>query len=115
MGRPKGSKNYARISEKPAPIKITEDEQRSLSDIFTSIGKDLISIDDFQQSSGLSYQVCAKLVREIKSVSDILNISGYVHRADYFIYLSRKFSVAKSNAGGGGDGEVTSDDRADRG
>lgn len=96
MGRPKGSKNHARLEEEPAPVQVTEDEKGSLAEIFTSIEKDIISIEDFQKSSGLSYQVCAKLVREIKAVSDILKISGFVHRTDYFIYLSRKFSV-KSN------------------
>ena len=93
MGRPKGSKNGVRSKEGVAPVRVTEDEKNRLAEIFTSIGKDIISIDDFQQSSGLSYQVCAKLVREIKGVSDILNISGCVHRADYYIYLSRKFTV----------------------
>lgn len=96
MGRPKGSKNGVRTKEEPAPVCVTEDEKNRLAEIFTSIEKDIISIDDFQKSSGLSYQVCAKLVREIKGVSDILNITGYVHRTDYYIYLSRKFSV-KSN------------------
>ena len=96
MGRPKGSKNYVKTDAEPAPVQITEDEKNSLSAIFTSIEKDIISIDDFQRSSGLSYQLCAKLIREIKGVSDILHISGVVHRADYFIYLSRRFSVVSS-------------------
>lgn len=96
MGRPKGSKNHNRAEEEPAPVQITEDERKSLAEIFTSIEKDIISIDDFQKSSGLSYNLCAKLIREIKGVSDILHISGVVHRTDYFIYLSRRFSVVSN-------------------
>ena len=99
MGRPKGSKNFSHLNAEREPVKVTEDEKRSLAEIFTSIGKDILSIEDFQQSSGLSYEICARLVREIKAVSNILNISGHVHRIDYFIYLSRKLDVVNMKRG----------------
>ncbi len=98
MGRKAGGKNGSNlVVEEKTPILITVDERNSLPDIFTSIKKDFISIKDLESASGLSYDVCAKIVREIKAVSDIFHISGYVHRTDYFVYLSRRFALAQSS------------------
>ena len=96
MGRKAGGKTGANLIEEEQPTLITVDERNSLPDIFTSIAKDFISIKDIESASGLSYQQCAKIVREIKAVSDIFHITGYVHRTDYFVYLSRKFAIQNS-------------------
>ena len=97
MGRKAGGKNGENLgTPEKEPTLITADERNSLPDIFTSINKDFISIQDIKSASGLSYDACAKIVREIKAVSDIFNISGYVHRTDYFVYLSRKFAIMSS-------------------
>lgn len=98
MGRKAGGKNGVNsVVNENEPTLITVDERNSLPDIFTSINKDFICIKDLEAASGLSYDVCAKIVREIKAVSDIFHISGYVHRTDYFVYLSRRFALAQSN------------------
>lgn len=98
MGRKAGGKNYANMAvEVPMPINITEAERETLPKIYTCFEKDIISIEDFMSMSGLSYSICAKIVREIKSISDVLNIQGCVHRTDYFMYLSRRFQVQKGN------------------
>ena len=96
MGRPKGSKN-AGNTEKilTEPIAVTEDEKSDLSKVFTSIQKDFIGINDLMNASGLSYDICAKIIREIKAISDSFGISGYVHRLDYFIFVSRRFEIMK--------------------
>ncbi|MDE7438948.1 MAG: hypothetical protein K2N23_00305 [Clostridia bacterium] len=101
MGRKLGGKNGTKLIEEEQPTLITVDERNSLPDIFTSIAKDFISIKDIESASGLSYQQCAKIVREIKAVSDIFHIAGYVHRTDYFVYLSRRFACVKASAEGG--------------
>lgn len=94
MGRPKGSKNYSTVAPVPAPtVKVTAAEKEKLTEIFTCSKKDVISIRDFMEMTGLSYDLCAKLVREIKSVSDIIGIVGHVHRTDYFMYLSRRYEA----------------------
>lgn len=93
MGRKAGSKNGSNLVIEEEPTLITVDERNSLPDIFTSIEKDLISINDFMTAFGLSYNACAKIVREIKSVSDVFHIAGCVHRTDYFLYLSRQFAT----------------------
>lgn len=103
MGRKKGGKNCGNFTnEVKQPIPITSNELTSLPEVFTSIEKDFISIQDIQTTSGLSYDKAAQIIREIKSVSDIFSISGYIHRTDYFLYLSRRFACIQANAGGGG-------------
>lgn len=97
MGRKAGGKNGGNfVEEEKQPVLISVSERNSLPDIFTSIEKDFISIQDIINASGLSYDVCAKIVREVKAVSDIFHISGYVHRTDYFVYLSRRFTCEQN-------------------
>lgn len=98
MGRKAGGRNFGNFTEEPQEtIAITETERRELPDIFTSIPKDFISIQDLIETSGLSYDTCARIIREIKSVSDVFRIAGCVHRADYFMYLSRRFATVATN------------------
>ena len=94
MGRKAGGKNFANFTEQPPQIAIdiTETERRDLASVFTSIPKDFISIHDLMDTSGLSYDTCAKIVREIKGVSDVFGIAGCVHRTDYYLFLSRRFA-----------------------
>lgn len=93
MGRKAGGKNFGNFTEDITSIELTETERVQLPKVFTSFNKDFISVQDLIDSSGLSYNTCAKIVREIKSVSDIFNIAGYVHRTDYYLYLSRRFAT----------------------
>jgi hypothetical protein len=99
MGRRKGGKNFGNfVEEKNEPILVYDNEMQSLPNIFTSINKDFITIDDLINSSGLSYDTCARVIREIKAVSDVFKISGVVHRTDYYLFLSRRFNKIKLEA-----------------
>lgn len=94
MGRKAGGKNFGNFTEAPqTSIEVTEVEQNALPNIFTSIKKDFISIQDIMETSGLSYDTCSKIIREIKSVSDVFKIAGCVHRTDYFMFISRRFTA----------------------
>lgn len=96
MGRKAGGKNLGNFSEEARqPIAIPEAEKSQLPDVFTNFKKDFISVNDLMEDSGLSYDTCAKIIREIKGVSDVFGISGCVHRTDYYMYLSFRFKVLK--------------------
>ncbi len=95
MGRKAGGKNFGNFTEEITSIEITGSEREQLPKVFTSFDKDFISVQDLMNTSGLSYDTCAKIIREIKSISDIFHIAGYVHRTDYFMYLSSRFNVAQ--------------------
>lgn len=101
MGRKAGGKNFGNFIEASTATTVEQEisagivnpeEKKTLSEIFTCIHKDFISIKDFMEFSGLSYTACAEIIREIKAVSDTFKISGYIHRTDYYAYLSRKFA-----------------------
>jgi hypothetical protein len=49
--------------------------------------KDVITIEDLQHLLGLTYQVAARKMREIKFHSDRLGIQGKIHTEDYFDYF----------------------------
>lgn len=49
--------------------------------------KDYLTIKDLQQLLGLTYQVAAKKMREIKFKFDRLGIQGKIHTEDYFEYF----------------------------
>ncbi len=49
--------------------------------------KDYLTIKDLQQLLGLTYQVAAKKMREIKFNFDRLGIQGKLHTEDYFDYF----------------------------
>lgn len=95
MGRKAGGRNFGNFTEEPQEtIVITETEQSELPDSFTTIPKDFISIQDLIVNSGLSYDTCARIIREIKNVCDSFHIAGYVHRSDYAMYLSLRRKMA---------------------
>ena len=50
--------------------------------------KDYLTIKDLQQPLGLSYQIAAKLMRQIKFKFDRLGIQGKLHTEDYFEYYN---------------------------
>lgn len=50
--------------------------------------KDYLTIKDLQQLLGLSYQIAAKLMRQIKFKFDRLGIQGKLHTEDYFEYYN---------------------------
>ena len=94
MGRKQGGKNFGNFTEEqPIATIVTEQEKEQLPQIFTCIQKDFIGVKDLMDVSGLSYETCAKIIREVKAVSDTFRISGYIHRSDYFMFLSRRFEI----------------------
>lgn len=50
--------------------------------------KDYLTIKDLQQLLGLTYQVAARVMREIKFKFDRLGIQGKLHTEDYFEYYN---------------------------
>ena len=99
MGRKPGGKNFANMNlekeKKKQPIEITETDKEKISEIFTHFDKDFITVQDFMADSKLSYQMCTRIIREIKGVSDVFGISGCIHRTDYYTYLSFRFNAIK--------------------
>ena len=49
--------------------------------------KDVITIDELGYLLGLSYQLAAQKLREIKRVTDRTRIQGKIHIQDYFDYF----------------------------
>lgn len=50
--------------------------------------KDYLTIKDLQQLLGLTYQVAARIMRQIKFKFDRLGIQGKLHTEDYFEYYN---------------------------
>ena len=50
--------------------------------------KDYLTIKDLQQLLGLTYQVAARVMRQIKFKFDRLGIQGKLHTEDYFEYYN---------------------------
>ena len=50
--------------------------------------KDYLTIKDLEQLLGLTYQVAAKIMRQIKFKFDRLGIQGKLHTEDYFEYYN---------------------------
>lgn len=50
--------------------------------------KDYLTIKDLGRLLGLTYQVAAKKMREIKFKTDRLGIQGKIHTEDYFDYFN---------------------------
>lgn len=61
--------------------------------------KEYLTIKDLQQLLGLSYQIAAKLMRQIKFKFDRLGIQGKLHTEDYFEYykITDKQRYVKEN------------------
>lgn len=52
--------------------------------------KEVYSVKDIQELlGGVSYNFACRKIREIKTVSDRLEIRGHVHRLDWEAYLNR--------------------------
>ncbi len=64
------------------------DSKFSLESIFTTVNKDFFTVEDFEDMAGIGYEVAAKLIREIKSTSDVFGLKGRVHRVDYYNYIN---------------------------
>ena len=52
--------------------------------------KEVFNVNDIMIICQCGKNLAYKIIREIKSVSDRLNLSGRVHRKDYEDYLERK-------------------------
>lgn len=50
--------------------------------------KDYLTIEDMQSLLGLTYQMAARQIRNIKRRSDRLGIQGKIHTEDYFEYFN---------------------------
>jgi hypothetical protein len=50
--------------------------------------KDYLTIQDLQDLLGLTYQLAARKMREIKFKFDRLGIQGKIHTEDYFEYFN---------------------------
>lgn len=50
--------------------------------------KDYLTIEDLQLILGLSYQMAARKIREIKFKYDRLGVQGKIHTEDYFDYFN---------------------------
>ena len=50
--------------------------------------KDYLTIEDVQALLGLTYQMAARQIRNIKRRSDRLGIQGKIHTEDYFEYFN---------------------------
>ncbi len=98
MGRKPGSKNFGNLTSETHGVALPQSEKDKLHLIFTTINKDFISTADLMNDSGLSYDTCARIMRQIKAVSDIFGISGHVHRTDYYVYVARQFSAGVKEA-----------------
>ena len=99
-GRKAGGRNFNNISaadnrfeqfipqnEADKTVEVQEEHETILPEIFTTINKDFIRIDDLMAASGLAYDTCSRIIREIKSISDTFQISGTIHRTDYYAYI----------------------------
>ena len=67
---------------------MTQGENMSYSEREQIFSKDYLTIKDLQQLLGLSYQIAAKLMRQIKFKFDRLGIQGKLHTEDYFEYYN---------------------------
>ena len=52
--------------------------------------KELIRIADMQAALDVPYDTAAKIIRTIKTYSDLLGISGAVCRQDYVNFMNRE-------------------------
>lgn len=98
MGRKASGKEFEILKGEPNQLKeVFKADQIAFTKIFTCINKDFISVQDFQENSGLSREICISIVNQIKSVSDIFHIAGSVHRTDYYLYIVRNFIKAEED------------------
>lgn len=51
--------------------------------------KETLNVNDISLLLGISKNLAYQKIREIRSVSDILGISGRCHKKDYFKYIDR--------------------------
>lgn len=99
-GRKAGGRNFNNVAaadnrfeqfipqnEADKTAEVQEEHETILPEIFTTMNKDFISINDLMEASGLSYNTCSKIVRQIKAISDTFQISGTIHRTDYYAYI----------------------------
>ena len=60
--------------------------------------KEVYKVSDIQVMLGnVSYSVACRKMREVKAVSDRLNIRGIIHKKDWEDYLTLKSITQKAN------------------
>ena len=63
-----------------------EQEKRTLQEV---LQKEVFTVRDIEVIFSVKQNVAYRIIRNIKAVSDRLELSGRVHRRDYEDYLSR--------------------------
>lgn len=51
--------------------------------------KEIFGVEDIKIIFQCGKSTAYKIIRQIKSVSDIINISGRIHKKDYLNYINR--------------------------
>ena len=51
--------------------------------------KEIITIQDMMEMLGCCYTTASRRIREVKAFSNVLNLSGKIHRKDWEAYLNR--------------------------
>lgn len=62
----------------------------NIENCFTTIDKDFINVADVEEMTGLSANEAMRLIREVKSVSDIWGLKGKIHRLDYLKFMQHQ-------------------------
>ena len=51
--------------------------------------KEIITIQDMMEMLSCSYSTASRTIRQVKAFSNLLEISGKIHRKDWEAYLNR--------------------------
>ena len=68
---------------------MVEKEKRTLEEV---LHKEVYKVGDIEVIFQVKKAQAYKIIRQVKSVSDRLNISGMIHRKDYEDYINRDLS-----------------------
>ena len=75
-----------KLKEKKEIYKMTKERKEEI------FSQEYLSINDIGEILGLSYQMAAKKMREIKRKNDRLKIQGKLYIQDYFDYFDKEIS-----------------------
>jgi hypothetical protein len=75
-----------KLKEKKEIYKMTKERKEEI------FSQEYLSINDIGEILGLSYQMAAKKMREIKRKNDRLKLQGKLYIQDYFDYFDKEIS-----------------------
>lgn len=75
-----------KLKEKKEVYKMTKERKEEI------FSQEYLSINDIGEILGLSYQMAAKKMREIKRKNDRLKLQGKLYIQDYFDYFDKEIS-----------------------